>query len=61
MGRITCSSKCGDFDLRDMHVEKRLPFKRDAVQKEIYVIDRNGHVSKGRAWDVENRGAVPWT
>jgi len=47
MRRIERSSQCGEFDLRDMHAEKRLPFKRDAVEKEIHVVGRDGQVYKG--------------
>jgi predicted DCC family thiol-disulfide oxidoreductase YuxK len=47
MGSIKRSAKCGEFDLRDMHAEKRLPFKREAVEKEIHIIDRDGQVYKG--------------
>jgi len=47
MGRVERSAKCGEFDLRDMHAEKRLPFKREAVEKEIHVVDRDGQVHKG--------------
>ena len=47
MGRVERSSKCGEFDLRDMHAEKRLPFKREAVEKEIHVVGRDGQVHKG--------------
>ena len=47
MGRVERSAKCGEFDLRDMHAEKRLPFERQAVEKEIHVIDRDGQVYKG--------------
>lgn len=31
MGRVKRSAKCGAFDLRDMHFEKRLPFKREPI------------------------------
>jgi predicted DCC family thiol-disulfide oxidoreductase YuxK len=47
MDRIEHSSKSGEFDLRDMHVEKQLPFKHDAVEKEIHVVGRDGQVYKG--------------
>jgi predicted DCC family thiol-disulfide oxidoreductase YuxK len=47
MGRVERSSKCGEFDLRDMHADKRLPFKRKAVEKEIHVVGRDGQVYKG--------------
>ena len=47
MGRVERSARCGEFDLRDMHVEKRLPFKREAVEKEIHVVDRDGQLHKG--------------
>jgi len=47
MGRIERSAKCGEFDLHDMHVETRLPFKREAVEKEIHVVDQDGQVYRG--------------
>jgi predicted DCC family thiol-disulfide oxidoreductase YuxK len=47
IGRVERSDKCGEFDLRDMHAEKRLPFEREAVEKEIHVVDRDGQVYKG--------------
>jgi hypothetical protein len=47
MGRIERSSKRSQFNLRDMHAEKRLPFKREAVEKEIHVVGRDGEVYKG--------------
>jgi predicted DCC family thiol-disulfide oxidoreductase YuxK len=47
MGRIKRSSRCEEFGLRDMHAEKRMPFKREAVQKEIHVVDRDGRVYTG--------------
>jgi hypothetical protein len=47
MGRVGRSSKGGEFDLRDIHAEKRLPFKREAVQNEIHVVGRDGLVYKG--------------
>jgi len=47
MERVKCSVKCDKFDLRDMHSEKRLPFKREAIEKEIHVVDRDGQVYKG--------------
>jgi len=45
--RVKGSAKRGAFDLRDIHAQKRLPFKRQAVEKEIHVVDRNGQVYKG--------------
>jgi predicted DCC family thiol-disulfide oxidoreductase YuxK len=47
IGCVGRSSKCGEFDLRDIHAEKRLPFKREAVQNEIHVVGRDGLVYKG--------------
>lgn len=47
MERIEHSSKSGEFELRDMHAERQLPFTRDAVEKEIHVVDRDGQVYKG--------------
>jgi len=45
MRRVERSAKCGEFDLRDVHAEKRLPFKRASVEKEIHVVDRDGQVT----------------
>jgi predicted DCC family thiol-disulfide oxidoreductase YuxK len=45
--RVERSTKFEAFDLRDMHAEKRLPFKREAIEKEIHVVDRDGQVYKG--------------
>jgi len=47
MERVKRSVKCDKFDLRDMHIEKRLPFKREAIEKETHVVDRDGQVYKG--------------
>ena len=47
MRRVEDSSQCAAFDLHDMHAEKRLPFKREAVEKDIHVIGRDGKVYKG--------------
>jgi predicted DCC family thiol-disulfide oxidoreductase YuxK len=47
MRSVERSSQCGAFDLHDMHGEKRLPFKREAVEKDIHVIGRDGKVYKG--------------
>jgi len=47
MRRVERSSKCGAFDLHDMHAEARLPFEREAVEKDIHVIGRDGQVYKG--------------
>ena len=47
MRRVERSSQCGEFDLHDMHAEKRLPFKREAVEKDIHVIARDGQVYRG--------------
>src|SRR5262249_52545098 len=47
MRRVEGSAKRGEFDLRDMRAAKRLPFKREAVEKEIHVVDRDGQVYKG--------------
>src|SRR5258708_4808641 len=47
MRRVERSSKCREFDLRDMHAEPRLPFMREAVEKEIHVVGRDGEVYKG--------------
>lgn len=47
VGRIARSDKCSAFDLHDMHAEKRLPFKREAVEKAIHVVDCDGRVYQG--------------
>src|SRR5689334_13593305 len=47
MGSIARSGECGRFALRDMHAQKRLPFGREAVERDIHVIDRDGQVYKG--------------
>src|SRR5215468_8767140 len=47
MRRVGGSAKRGEFDLRDIHAQKRLPFKRGAVEKEIHVVDRDGQIYKG--------------
>jgi predicted DCC family thiol-disulfide oxidoreductase YuxK len=44
--RVERSTKCAAFDLRNMHAEKRLPFKRAAIEKEIHVVDQDGQVYK---------------
>ena len=48
MRHVERSSKCREFDLRDMHAaEQRLPFMREAVEKEIHVVGRDGEVYRG--------------
>src|ERR1700745_2971981 len=47
MGRVERSSKGIQFHLHDMHAEKRLPFEREAIKKEIHVVGRDGEVYKG--------------
>ena len=47
MGRIERSAECARFNLHDMHGQKRLPFERKAVEKDIHVVDRDGQVYKG--------------
>jgi predicted DCC family thiol-disulfide oxidoreductase YuxK len=47
MNAVDRSSRSDLFDLRDMHRERSLPFSRDAVEKEIHVVDDAGAVFKG--------------
>lgn len=47
MGSIARSAECGRFALRDMHAQKRLPFGREAVERDIHLIDRDGQVYRG--------------
>jgi predicted DCC family thiol-disulfide oxidoreductase YuxK len=47
MGRVERSSKRSQFDLRDMRAEKHLPFKREAVEREVHVIGHDGEIYKG--------------
>ena len=47
MESVRDSAKGGEFDLRDMHKEKRLPFARQALEKEMHVVDRDGRTHKG--------------
>jgi predicted DCC family thiol-disulfide oxidoreductase YuxK len=49
MDSVRNSAKCADFDLRDMHTEKSLPFGREAIEKEIHVKDQDGNLHKGAA------------
>ena len=44
---VRCSARQGAFDLRDMHKQKAMPFARDAVEKEIHVVDRDGQTYRG--------------
>ncbi len=47
MNAVGRSSKNDQFDLRDMHCEPSLPFPREAIEKEMHVVDENGAVFKG--------------
>src|SRR6266481_2630368 len=47
MDAVGRSSKKDEFDLRDMQVEKSLPFRKEAVEKEIHVVDQGGRTYKG--------------
>lgn len=49
MESVRNSAKVDDFDLRDMHTERSLPFSRDAIEKEIHVTDPDGSVHRGAA------------
>jgi predicted DCC family thiol-disulfide oxidoreductase YuxK len=49
MESVRNSAKVDDFDLRDMHAESSLPFRRDAVEREIHVTDRDGNIHRGAA------------
>ena len=49
MDSVRNSVKVDDFDLRDMHTERSLPFGRDAIEREIHVTDRDGRVHRGAA------------
>lgn len=45
--KVRHSAECDNFDLRDMHAQKLLPFDRDLVAKEIHLVDRNGRTYRG--------------
>ena len=47
MERVGHSEKGGRFDLRDMHAEPAMPFDKDAVEREIHVVERDGEVHRG--------------
>src|SRR5579871_1856516 len=47
IGRVARSSKRGAFRLHDMHAERRLPFRREAVARDIHVVGRDGQVYTG--------------
>jgi predicted DCC family thiol-disulfide oxidoreductase YuxK len=49
MGAVARSEQKQAFDLRDMHAELSMPFTKDAVEKEIHVVDASGQVHKGAA------------
>jgi predicted DCC family thiol-disulfide oxidoreductase YuxK len=49
MDSVRNSAKTDDFDLRDMHRERSLPFGREAIEREIHVTDRDGRVHRGAA------------
>lgn len=44
---VSCSARQDAFDLRDMHKQKSMPFAKDAVEKEIHVVDRDGRTYRG--------------
>ena len=44
---VRCSIRQDAFDLKDMHKQKSMPFARDAVEKEIHVVDRDGQTYRG--------------
>lgn len=47
MESVRHSEQCDAFDLRDMHKETLLPFKKAAIEKEIHIVDRDGNVHRG--------------
>jgi predicted DCC family thiol-disulfide oxidoreductase YuxK/uncharacterized membrane protein YphA (DoxX/SURF4 family) len=49
MDSVRNSAKVDDFDLRDMHRERSLPFSRDAVEREMHLTDQDGSVHRGAA------------
>jgi predicted DCC family thiol-disulfide oxidoreductase YuxK len=44
---VRCSARQDAFDLKDMHKQKSMPFARNAVEKEIHVVDRDGQTYRG--------------
>jgi predicted DCC family thiol-disulfide oxidoreductase YuxK/uncharacterized membrane protein YphA (DoxX/SURF4 family) len=44
---VRCSARQDAFDLRDMHKQKSMPFAKDAVEKEIHLIDQDGETYRG--------------
>ncbi len=59
VGRVERSAQRDQFRLRDMHAQKRLPFKREAVEKEIHVVDRDGQTYKGAQAILKIAGQYP--
>ena len=49
VGSVAHSARKDEFDLRDMHAESSLPFAKDAIEKEIHVVDAGGRTHKGAA------------
>jgi predicted DCC family thiol-disulfide oxidoreductase YuxK len=47
MDAVHCSVRRDEFDLKDMHAQKAMPFARGAVEREIHVVDRDGEVFRG--------------
>ena len=45
--RVRNSDRCDVFDLRDMHEERSMPFKKAAIEREMHVVDREGNVHRG--------------
>jgi predicted DCC family thiol-disulfide oxidoreductase YuxK len=41
------STRSAAFDLRDVHKKGRLPFGKQAIEKEMHVVDREGRTYKG--------------
>lgn len=47
MSAVDSSNMRNTFDLRDMHKQKSLPFAREAIERQIHVVDGDGQTHRG--------------
>jgi predicted DCC family thiol-disulfide oxidoreductase YuxK len=60
MSAVAKSAQRDRFDLRDMHRQRSLPFRRDAVEKEMHVVDCDGTIHRGAAAILRIASQFPW-
>ena len=59
MNAVSCSAEAASFALHDMHKQKSLPFARDAVEKEIHVVDGEGGLARCAGYPEDRCRSTP--